>query len=272
MTDANIVSFSVNEVWDRVRVMLKARIGHEQYNSWFASAQLEEEQSNGATATVSVATPFLVNWVNDKYRHLIQELWQEYQPEIEVRIVLRNRTSGEKIFDPEAPDNNKRQATSVPKYRTRKSPTSKGKGTTKPASGESSKIPSPDSSALEEAKLMVLYRLTSTERVIKVELCRAFVMRAYGIDYDKLVSDCVKWSVAIPRHIAIYLAKKLTPRSLAEIGGRFGGRDHTTVVNSIKRIETLCVRNPEFNDLISSYIDHFEACVELSKRTIVEVP
>ncbi|MCB9818917.1 hypothetical protein H6788_01930 [Candidatus Nomurabacteria bacterium] len=272
MTNANIVSVSVNEIWDRVRARLKATIGPEKYNSWFTSAQLEETHSNGVTATVSVATPFLVNWINNTYHSVIQELWQEYQPETKVRVVLRKRTNGEKIFDPEAPDNNKRKATSVPKDRTRKSPTSKGKATTKPASGKLSKIPSPDSSALEEAKLMVLYRLTSTEGVIKVELCRAFVIRAYGVDYDKLVSDCVKWSVTIPRHIAIYLAKKLTPRSLAEIGGLFGGRDHTTVVNSIKRIETLCVRNPEFNDLISSYIDHFEACVELSKRSIVEAP
>ena len=43
--------------------------------------------------------------------------------------------------------------------------------------------------------------------------------------------------VARPRQVAMYLAKKLTARSLPEIGRRFGGRDHTTVMHAVKRIE-----------------------------------
>ena len=45
--------------------------------------------------------------------------------------------------------------------------------------------------------------------------------------------------VARPRQIAMYIAKQLTPRSLPEIGRRFGGRDHTTVIHAIKQIEKL---------------------------------
>ena len=46
-------------------------------------------------------------------------------------------------------------------------------------------------------------------------------------------------AVARPRQVAMYLAKQLTTRSLPEIGRKFGGRDHTTVMHAVKRIEEL---------------------------------
>ncbi|MGH6980494.1 MAG: helix-turn-helix domain-containing protein, partial [Stellaceae bacterium] len=47
--------------------------------------------------------------------------------------------------------------------------------------------------------------------------------------------------IARPRQVAMYLCKMLTPRSLPEIGKKFGGRDHTTVIHAIRRIEELSV-------------------------------
>ena len=52
--------------------------------------------------------------------------------------------------------------------------------------------------------------------------------------------------VARPRQVAMYLARKLTTRSLPEIGRRFGGRDHTTVLHACRRIEALCDEDPTF--------------------------
>jgi chromosomal replication initiator protein len=52
--------------------------------------------------------------------------------------------------------------------------------------------------------------------------------------------------VARPRQVAMYLARKLTTRSLPEIGRRFGGRDHTTVLHACRRIEALCGEDPLF--------------------------
>jgi chromosomal replication initiator protein len=52
--------------------------------------------------------------------------------------------------------------------------------------------------------------------------------------------------VARPRQVAMYLARKLTSRSLPEIGRRFGGRDHTTVLHACRRIEALCGEDPTF--------------------------
>ena len=52
--------------------------------------------------------------------------------------------------------------------------------------------------------------------------------------------------VARPRQVAMYLARELTTRSLPEIGRRFGGRDHTTVLHACRRIEALCDEDPVF--------------------------
>ena len=49
----------------------------------------------------------------------------------------------------------------------------------------------------------------------------------------------------------MYLAKKLTPRSLPEIGGKFANRDHTTVIHAVKTIEKLKVENSEINNGIN---------------------
>jgi chromosomal replication initiator protein len=55
-------------------------------------------------------------------------------------------------------------------------------------------------------------------------------------------------AVARPRQVAMYLTKQLTPRSLPEIGRKFGGRDHTTVMHAIRRIEELRAVDAALND------------------------
>jgi len=53
-------------------------------------------------------------------------------------------------------------------------------------------------------------------------------------------------AIARPRQVAMYLAKKLTSKSLPEIGRKFGGKDHTTVMHAVKRIEELSKKDSEF--------------------------
>jgi chromosomal replication initiator protein len=55
-------------------------------------------------------------------------------------------------------------------------------------------------------------------------------------------------SVARPRQVAMYLSKQLTSRSLPEIGRKFGGRDHTTVMHAVKKIEELMGEDPTFGE------------------------
>ncbi len=61
----------------------------------------------------------------------------------------------------------------------------------------------------------------------------------YGIPSIEMRSARRARRVARPRQVAMYLSKMLTPKSLPEIGRRFGGRDHTTVIHAVRRIEAL---------------------------------
>ena len=68
----------------------------------------------------------------------------------------------------------------------------------------------------------------------------------YKLDVRDFHSPQRARRVARPRQVAMYLARKLTTRSLPEIGRRFGGRDHTTVLHACRRIEALCDEDPLF--------------------------
>ncbi|MBW4962606.1 chromosomal replication initiator protein DnaA [Sulfitobacter sp. CW3] len=81
--------------------------------------------------------------------------------------------------------------------------------------------------------------LRASERKISIEEIQRKVSDHYNIRLSDMVGPKRLRSYARPRQVAMYLSKKLTSRSLPEIGRRFGGRDHTTVMHGVKRIEEL---------------------------------
>ncbi|WP_380874598.1 chromosomal replication initiator protein DnaA [Sphingomonas sp. DBB INV C78] len=81
--------------------------------------------------------------------------------------------------------------------------------------------------------------LRATQRRITIDEIQRRVCDHYRIKQSEMSSARRAREVARPRQIAMYLAKQLTPRSLPEIGRRFGGRDHTTVIHAVKQIEKL---------------------------------
>ncbi|MGE0338268.1 MAG: chromosomal replication initiator protein DnaA [Xanthobacteraceae bacterium] len=83
-----------------------------------------------------------------------------------------------------------------------------------------------------------LVRPTDPRR-IRVEDILKVVSKHYGVTRADLLSSRRTANVVRPRQIAMYLAKVLTLRSLPEIGRRFGGRDHTTVLHAVRKIEGL---------------------------------
>ena len=83
---------------------------------------------------------------------------------------------------------------------------------------------------------------------IKVEDILRVVSRHYGVSRGDLLSERRHRSVVWPRQIGMYLAKQLTARSLPEIGRRFGGRDHTTVLHAIRKIDKLLKGNIQLKD------------------------
>ena len=83
--------------------------------------------------------------------------------------------------------------------------------------------------------------LRASERKITVEEIQRKVSEYYNIRLSDIIGPKRLRSYARPRQVAMYLCKQLTSRSLPEIGRRFGGRDHTTVMHGVKRIEELKV-------------------------------
>ncbi|MCC2111136.1 MAG: chromosomal replication initiator protein DnaA, partial [Hyphomicrobiales bacterium] len=80
---------------------------------------------------------------------------------------------------------------------------------------------------------------TREPRRVKIEDIQRAVAKHFNVSKADLLSSRRTRSVVRPRQIAMYLSKLLTPRSLPEIGRRFGGRDHTTVLHAVRKIEGL---------------------------------
>lgn len=76
--------------------------------------------------------------------------------------------------------------------------------------------------------------------LIQVKDIQRAVAEHYGVRMIDLLSHRRTVSVSLPRHVAMYLASRLTRRSAADIGRRFNRRDHTTVLHAIKKIDALC--------------------------------
>ncbi len=81
--------------------------------------------------------------------------------------------------------------------------------------------------------------LRASDRKVTVEEIQRKVSEHYNIRLSDLIGPKRVRTIARPRQVAMYLAKQLTSRSLPEIGRRFGGRDHTTVMHGVKRIDEL---------------------------------
>jgi chromosomal replication initiator protein len=101
---------------------------------------------------------------------------------------------------------------------------------------------------LEIAQEILQDLLRFHERRITIEDIQRKVAEHYGLRMADMVSARRARAVARPRQVAMYLAKQLTPRSLPEIGRKFGGRDHTTVMHAIRRIEELRALDMTLNE------------------------
>ena len=85
-------------------------------------------------------------------------------------------------------------------------------------------------------------------RRVKIEDIQRVVARQYNVSRSDLLSARRTANVVRPRQVAMYLAKTMTLRSLPEIGRRFGGRDHTTVLHAVRKIEALVAKDAALAD------------------------
>ena len=111
---------------------------------------------------------------------------------------------------------------------------------------------------LEMAQDVLRDLLRASERRVTISDIQRRVAEYYGIKVADMLSARRMRSIARPRQIAMYLAKQLTTRSLPEIGRKFGGRDHTTVIHAVRRIEELRAEDPALDedvDLLSRMLE-----------------
>jgi chromosomal replication initiator protein len=112
--------------------------------------------------------------------------------------------------------------------------------------------------SLELAQDILKNVLDQDDRAVTIETIQKFVSDYYQLKVGELKSRNNSKSIAMPRQIAMYLCKTLTHASLPEIGRSFGGKHHSTVIHSIKKVEDLRRRNPDFNSLMSDFLESFK--------------
>jgi chromosomal replication initiator protein len=100
--------------------------------------------------------------------------------------------------------------------------------------------------------------LDHEEKAVTIEIIQKFVADYYNLKMIDLKSRNNSKSVAKPRQIAMYLCKALTHASLPEIGRSFGGKHHSTVIHSIRKVEDLRKKDLDFNTLIGNFLEGFK--------------
>ena len=99
--------------------------------------------------------------------------------------------------------------------------------------------------------------LHNEEKPVTIEMIQKFVADHYSLKISDLKAKNNSKSVAVPRQIAMYLIKTLTDASLPEIGKDFGGKHHSTVIHSVRKIDNLRKKDSEFDGLINSFVQAF---------------
>jgi len=93
------------------------------------------------------------------------------------------------------------------------------------------------------------------EKAVTIDHIQKFVSEYYQLKLADLKSRNNSKSIAMPRQVAMYLCKNLTHASLPEIGRSFGGKHHSTVIHSIRKVEALRKVDGQFNTLLNSFIE-----------------
>ncbi len=100
----------------------------------------------------------------------------------------------------------------------------------------------------------------SGPRAPRIEEIQAACAKSYGVTRNDIISQRRTANVVRPRQVAMYLAKKLTLRSLPEIGRRFGGRDHTTALHAIGKIALLV----QHDEILAAKVEEIKG--DIAKR------
>ncbi|MEL6719679.1 MAG: helix-turn-helix domain-containing protein, partial [Bacteroidota bacterium] len=104
---------------------------------------------------------------------------------------------------------------------------------------------------LDLAKEVIKSFVKQINKEITVEFIQELVANHFDVPVDRLAGKTRKRQVVIARQLSMYLAKKLTDKSLKTIGETFGGRDHSTVIYSCRTVQDLMETDTLYNDTVS---------------------
>jgi chromosomal replication initiator protein len=96
-------------------------------------------------------------------------------------------------------------------------------------------------------------------RILSIESIQKEVASFFGIRIQDLKSERKQKNIALPRQIAMYLARRYTGASFPEIGEKFGGKDHSTVIHAVKKIEAVIGEDSTLRNTITSVSRKIEA-------------
>jgi len=96
------------------------------------------------------------------------------------------------------------------------------------------------------------------DRAITIEAIQKFIANYYHLRVSDLKAKNNARQVSFPRQIAMYLCKNLTSSSLPEIGRRFGGKHHSTVLHAVRKVETMRKDERSFDKIVNSFIEAFK--------------
>ncbi len=95
-------------------------------------------------------------------------------------------------------------------------------------------------------------------KAVTIDQIQKFVADYYHLKLHELKSRNNAKSIAMPRQVAMYLCKSLTHASLPEIGRSFGGKHHSTVIHSIKKVEEMRKKSSDFDKLVAGLLENFK--------------
>lgn len=99
----------------------------------------------------------------------------------------------------------------------------------------------------------------SDRKVISIETIQKEVSNYFGIKVQDLKSDKKQKNISFPRQLSMYLSRRYTGASYPEIGEKFGGKDHSTVIHAVKKIETLIGEDLNIKNTVNSLSTNIEA-------------
>lgn len=112
---------------------------------------------------------------------------------------------------------------------------------------------------IQMAKEVLKNIIKPKEEIISIEAIQKVVSNFFNKKMSDLKLKRKYKGYVLPRQVAIYLSRKLTPASLVEIGEKFGGKDHSTVIHSIKKIEERINKEPSFKEMIENLISRIKS-------------